>query len=117
LHTKTQIKKQILTFHPPRHHGRLFQSFESGEEQKDSQTLSEGFEWLAGSTEKLVSCCGTFWVAEEQIEMNADDWKASDDGYGCGGEGGRNGRFVSWLLVEIQPPKEMALDKKIIRIR
>jgi hypothetical protein len=40
--------------------------------------------------------------------MNADDWKASDDGYGCGGEEGGNGRFVSWLLAEIQPLEEMA---------
>ena len=46
--------------------------------------------------------------AEEQIEMDADDWKASDNGYGCGGEGGGNGRFVFWLLAEIQPLEEMA---------
>jgi hypothetical protein len=40
--------------------------------------------------------------------MDADYWKASFDGYGCGGEGGGKGRFVSWLQAEIQPPKEGA---------
>jgi hypothetical protein len=38
--------------------------------------------------------------------MEGDDLRASVDGYGCGGEGGGGGRFVSWLPAEIQPPKE-----------
>jgi hypothetical protein len=38
--------------------------------------------------------------------MEADDWRASIDGYGCGGEGGGGRRFVSWLPAEIQPSKE-----------
>jgi hypothetical protein len=42
----------------------FFELFESGEEQKDGQTSSEGFEWLAGSTEKVVSCPGRKWSAE-----------------------------------------------------
>jgi hypothetical protein len=41
--------------------------------------------------------------------MEADDRRASVDGYGCGGEGGGGGRFVSWLKAEIQPPKEGVL--------
>jgi hypothetical protein len=80
LRTKTQITKQILTFHPPRCRSRLFELFESGEEQKDGQTSSEGFEWFAGSTEKLVLCCGRFWVAEEQTVMATDDRRASVSG-------------------------------------
>jgi hypothetical protein len=36
----------------------------------------------------------------------ADDWKASNNGYRCEREGGGNGRFVSWLLAEIQPPED-----------
>ena len=40
--------------------------------------------------------------------MDGDDRMASVPGYGCGGEGGGGGRFVSWLRAEIQPPKEMA---------
>jgi hypothetical protein len=40
--------------------------------------------------------------------MDADDWKASVNGYRRGGEGGGDGRFVSWLLSEIQPLKEGA---------
>jgi hypothetical protein len=39
--------------------------------------------------------------------MDVDDWRASVNGYRCGGEGGgTTGRFVSWLWAEIQPPKE-----------
>jgi hypothetical protein len=41
--------------------------------------------------------------------MEADDRRAFVDGYGCGGEGGGSGRFVSWLKAEIQPPKEGVL--------
>ena len=41
--------------------------------------------------------------------MEADDRRAFVDGYGCGGEGGGGGRFVSWLKAEIQPPKEGVL--------
>jgi hypothetical protein len=55
---------------------------------------------------KLVSCCGRFWVAEEQTVMETDDQRAPVGGYGCGGEGGGGGRFVSWLRDEIQPLKE-----------
>ena len=40
--------------------------------------------------------------------MATDDWRASVGGYGCGGEGGGSGRFVSWLRAEIQPLKERA---------
>jgi hypothetical protein len=35
-----------------------------------------------------------------------DDRRASVDGYGCGGEDGGGGRFVSWLRAEIQPLKD-----------
>jgi hypothetical protein len=38
--------------------------------------------------------------------MEADDRRASVDGYGSGGEGGGGGRFVSWLWAKIHPPKE-----------
>jgi hypothetical protein len=38
--------------------------------------------------------------------MEADDRRASVDGYGCGGEGGGGGRFVSWLWAKIQPLKD-----------
>jgi hypothetical protein len=38
--------------------------------------------------------------------MEADDRRASVDGYGCGGEGGATGRFVSWLWAEIQPSED-----------
>ena len=55
---------------------------------------------------KLVSCRGRNWFAEEQTAMEMDDRRAFVDGYGCGGEGGRGGRFVSWLRAEIQPLKE-----------
>jgi hypothetical protein len=41
------------------------------------------------------------------IEM--DDRRASVDGYGCGGEGGGGGRFVSWLRAEIQPSEDGVL--------
>jgi hypothetical protein len=41
--------------------------------------------------------------------MEMDDRRASVDGYGCGGEGGGGGRFVSWLRAEIQPSKEGAV--------
>jgi hypothetical protein len=53
---KYRLQNKYSPFYPPRCHGHLFELFESGEEQKDGQTLSEGLEWLAGSTEKLVSC-------------------------------------------------------------
>ena len=56
----------------------------------------------------MVSCHGRFSVAEEKTAMEADDRRASVGGYGCGGEGGATGRFVSWLLAEIQPLEEMA---------
>ena len=54
----------------------------------------------------MVSCHGRFLVAEEKTAMEADDRRASVGGYGCGGEGGGGGRFVSWLQAEIQPLKE-----------
>lgn len=54
----------------------------------------------------MVSCHGRFSVAEEKTAMEADDRRASVGGYGCGGEGGGGGRFVSWLQAEIQPLKE-----------
>jgi hypothetical protein len=38
--------------------------------------------------------------------MVADDWRASVDGYSCGGEDGGGGRFASWLRAEIQPLKD-----------
>jgi hypothetical protein len=38
--------------------------------------------------------------------MEADDRRESVDCYGCGGEGGGGGRFVSWLRAEIQPLKD-----------
>ena len=38
--------------------------------------------------------------------MATDDRRASVGGYGCEGEGGGGGRFVSWLPAEIQPSKE-----------
>jgi hypothetical protein len=38
--------------------------------------------------------------------MEADDRRASIDGYGCGGEGRGGGRFVSWLRAKIQPLKD-----------
>jgi hypothetical protein len=50
LHTKTLITKQILTLHAPKHRGRFFELFESGDEQKDGQASSEGFEQLGGGT-------------------------------------------------------------------
>jgi hypothetical protein len=43
---KYRLQNKYSPFHPPRCHGHLFKLFESGEEQKDGQTLSEGFEWL-----------------------------------------------------------------------
>ena len=58
---------------------------------------------------KLVSCRGRNWFAEEQTAMEMDDQRASVDVYGCGGEGGGGGRFVSWLRAEIQPSKEGAV--------
>jgi hypothetical protein len=47
---------------------------------KECQTSSEGFEWLAGSTEKLVSCRGRKWSAEGQTMMATDDRRASVGG-------------------------------------
>ena len=38
--------------------------------------------------------------------MEGDDRRTSVDGYGCGGDGGATGRFVSWLCAEIQPLKD-----------
>jgi hypothetical protein len=43
---KYRLQNKYSPVHPPRRQGRLFELFESGEEQKDGQTLSEGFEWL-----------------------------------------------------------------------
>jgi hypothetical protein len=43
---KYRLQNKYSPFHPPRHQGHLFELFESGEEQEDGQTLSEGFEWL-----------------------------------------------------------------------
>ena len=44
--------------------------------------------------------------------MEADDRRASVGGYGCGGEGGGGGRFVSWLQAEIQPLKDGDVDDR-----
>jgi hypothetical protein len=55
---------------------------------------------------KLVWCRGRNWFAEEQTAMDMDDRRASVDGYGCGGEGGATGRFVSCLWAEIQPTEK-----------
>ena len=38
--------------------------------------------------------------------METADRRAIVNGYGCGGEGGGGGRFVSWLCAKIHPPKE-----------
>jgi hypothetical protein len=38
--------------------------------------------------------------------MEANDRRASVDGYRCGEEGGGGGRFVSGLRAEIQPLKD-----------
>ena len=70
---------------------------------------SEGFERCGGGTEKLVSCRGRIRFADEQTAMDSDDHRASGGGYGCGGEGGGRGRFVSSLRARIQPPKEGVL--------
>jgi hypothetical protein len=43
---KYRLQNKYSPFHPPRCHGHLFELFQSGEEQKDGQTLREGFEWL-----------------------------------------------------------------------
>jgi hypothetical protein len=34
-----------------------------------------------------LRCCGRNWFAEEQTAKEVDDWWASFDGDGCGGEG------------------------------
>jgi hypothetical protein len=77
---KHRLQSKYSPSHPPRRRGRLFELFESGEEQKDGQTSSEGFEWLAGSTEKLVSCWGRKWSAEGQTMMATNGWRASVGG-------------------------------------
>jgi hypothetical protein len=46
--------------------------------------------------------------------MDGDDRMASVCGYGCGGEGGGGGGFVSWLGAEIQPSKEVV--QKIVMV-
>ena len=38
--------------------------------------------------------------------METADRRAIVNGYGCGGEGGGGGRFVSWLCAKIHPLKE-----------
>jgi hypothetical protein len=109
LHTKIQIIKEIiLIFRPRKRRSRIFELFKSGNEKDDGWALSDGFEWLGGSTMKLVSCRGRNWFAEEQTTMERpmDDRRASVDGYGCGGEGGGGGRFVSWLWAKIQLTEE-----------
>jgi hypothetical protein len=79
--------------------------------------LSEGLEWLAGSTEKLVSCPvenglqrGNLWwlpmVGGHRSVAKGVGERAG--GWGCGGEGKATGRFVSWLPAKIQLPKETA---------
>jgi hypothetical protein len=103
--TNTDYKK-ILTFCPRKCRGRIFELFESGDEKDDGWALSDGFEWLGGSTMKLVSCRCRNWFAEKQTSMEMDDRRASVDGYECGGEGRGGGRFVSWLWAEIQPTEE-----------
>jgi hypothetical protein len=57
---------------------------------------------------------GKIRFAEEQTAMDGDDRMASVCGYGCGGEGGGGGGFVSWLGAEIQPPKEVV--QKIVMV-
>jgi hypothetical protein len=47
--------------------------------------------------------------------MDGDDWMATVRGYGCGGEGGGSGEFVSRLGSEIQPPKEGT--RKIVMVK
>jgi hypothetical protein len=106
LHTKIQITKQILTFLSQKRCGRFFKLSESGAGRKDGCSFSEGFEQRGGGTKKLVPCRGRKWSAEEQTVMEADDRRASVNGYGCEGEGRGGGRFVSWLRSNIQPLKD-----------
>jgi hypothetical protein len=106
LHTKIQITNQILTFRSRKCHGLFFELFESGDERNEGWASSEGSERCGGGTKKLVSCRGRNLFAEEQTVMEGDDRRTSVDGYGCGGEGGAIGRFVSWLRAEIEPSED-----------
>jgi hypothetical protein len=68
-----------------------------------------------GGTKKLVSCRCRIRFAEEQSVMDGDDWMATVRGYGCGGEGGGSGEFVSRLGSEIQqPPKGEGMSKIVM---
>jgi hypothetical protein len=77
---KHRLHSKYSSFHPPRRHDHLFELFKSGKEQKDGQTSSEGFEWLTGSTEKLVLCPGRKWSAEGRTIMATNGWRASVGG-------------------------------------
>jgi hypothetical protein len=55
----------------PQDAAAAYLNYSKGEEQKDGQTSSNGFEWLAGSTKKLVLCWGRKWSAEGQTVMAA----------------------------------------------
>jgi hypothetical protein len=113
LSTKTSITKRILTLDAPKHRGRFSELFEGRAERNEGRAernegwaSSEGSERCGGGTKKLVSCRGRNLFAEEQTVMDGDDRRVSADGYGCGGEDGGGGRFVSWLQTEIQPLKD-----------
>jgi hypothetical protein len=58
----------------------------------------------------LVSCRCRIWFGGNKLRwMGMIGWHQSvamSGGYGCWGEGGGSGRFVSWLGGKIQPPKE-----------
>jgi hypothetical protein len=94
---KNIITKRILTLHAPKRRGRFSDLFEGRAERNEGLALSDGSERCGGGTKKLVCCRGRNWFAEEQTAMEMDDRRTSVDGYGCGGEGGATGRFVSWL--------------------
>jgi hypothetical protein len=64
----------------PQDAAALIRIIRKGEEQKDGQTSSNGFEWLAGSTKKLVLCLGRKWSAEGQTVMATDGRRASVGG-------------------------------------
>ena len=100
------MRAKQLTSVIPKHRDRFFALFEGGAEREGACGLSDGFEWRRCSRKKLFLCRGRNRFAEEQTTMAMDDQRASDDGYGCGGEVGGSGRFVCSLRVELQPPKD-----------